>query len=205
VVLNDSLKLLDGLFGRLSERAARNGAPRCRSSRCTLCVTKFSNCAVCGWSIDATEVSGCPISCWGVVCRRFSDRDVPSRVTARSLGRYASIATGIDNIKSVESLTKPASTFINLAGIGRSIIQSAKRSVESSPNLIFSSIRMLKSNLVYSGTRDIELMVEEGEGNWLKGSELLSGVEGSSDKSFSIEDALVDSVGVAVTCCEPNG
>ena len=77
---------------------------------------------------------------------------VPRSVIAGSEGRYANIAAGMETIKRVEPLANPASTLTRLAKTGMSLSQSVNSSVESSPGFTSSSMRILKSNLGYSGS-----------------------------------------------------
>jgi hypothetical protein len=101
-------------------------------------------------------------------------------IIAGSEGRYATIAAGTDTIKRVESLANPASTLTKQDETGTSLSQSVNISIERSPDLTSSWIRMLKSNLGYSGSSS---ELDEGE-NHNPDSRLLALVWLEEDESF---------------------
>jgi hypothetical protein len=91
----------------------------------------------------------------------FLDLIVPRSVIAGLSGRYPRIAGEIENITSVESLAKLASTLTRLALMGTFLSQSTKISAESSLSLTSSERRILNRSLGYSGSSANDV-AEEG-------------------------------------------
>ena len=66
----------------------------------------------------------------------------------------------MEMMSSVESLAKTASILTDFASIGSADNQSAISSVDRSPGLMSSLIRILKRSLGYSGSSDTEVVDE---------------------------------------------
>jgi hypothetical protein len=93
----------------------------------------------------------------------FLDLIVPRSVIAGFSGRYPRMAGSMENITSVESLAKPASTLTRLALIGNLFSQSKKISEDNSFAFTSSEIRMLNKSLGYSGISDNEVVEDEAD------------------------------------------
>lgn len=138
----------------------------------------------------------------------FLDLIVPRSAMAGFSGRYPRIAGDIENIMSVESLAKPASTLTKLALMGTFLSQSMKISEERSLGLTSSERRILNKSLGYSGSSAKEVAEDGADASGLNRLAEI-GVSGSGDgESIAAEPAgcglgvgsEIPKVGL-VSCC----